>query len=267
MTFITAGHETTSTAITWTLFELAQHLDVQLLLRDELRSFPIPTAIGGVIPLDAGTLAALEKLPLLDAVVRETLRVHATLPNITRVAAKDTVIPLAQPFVDKHGTTRDVIRIQHGDLITVPILNINRLEQLWGADAREWRSASSVSDSLVLSNNLQAAALVCREPHFCKEGPRHLGTYHDFFRRFTRVHRLSFCFDGVSVLFQLLSNADTPRVDRMKIVLHALVTSLCFELAVPVDAIAKKSTVITRPVLANAREQGIQLPLFIARAI
>jgi hypothetical protein len=55
-------------------------------------------------------------------------------------------------------------------------------------------------------------------------------------------------------------------VRRTKVLLHALLASLQFELAVPVAEIAKKSGVVTRPVLASARDQGVQLPVVILRA-
>jgi hypothetical protein len=44
------------------------------------------------------------------------------------------------------------------------------------------------------------------------------------------------------------------------------VADLAFELAVPAAEIGKKKGVVTRPVLANARDKGIQLPLIITRA-
>jgi hypothetical protein len=51
----------------------------------------------------------LSGLPYLDAVVRETLRVHAPVPMSFRVAMKDDVIPLSQLLVDKRGFVHDGI--------------------------------------------------------------------------------------------------------------------------------------------------------------
>lgn len=61
----TAGHETTANALTWTPFLLAQHPPVFAALLDELDA-----ALHG----DAPTAAQLAQLPLLDAVVKESLR-------------------------------------------------------------------------------------------------------------------------------------------------------------------------------------------------
>jgi cytochrome P450 len=138
-TFILAGHETTSTAVTWTLFQLAQRPALQAELRAELRSLPLPLAAKDNAPLDADTLAALDRLPLLDAVVRETLRANAPVQNAGRVATEDASIPLARPFIGRDGVLHDEVRVRKGDLITIPILSIHRSEELWGPDAREWK--------------------------------------------------------------------------------------------------------------------------------
>jgi hypothetical protein len=53
---------------------------------------------------------------------------------------------------------------------------------------------------------------------------------------------------------------------RTKILLHALVAGLAFDLAVPAAEIGRLQGVVTRPVLANARDQGSQMPLIITQA-
>jgi cytochrome P450 len=138
-TFILAGHETTSTAMTWALFELAQHPALQARLRAELRTAPLPGDAGGNEPLDADALAVLDKLPLLDAVVRETMRLRTPVQRVRRVAAAPAAVPLAAPFVDRHGVRHESFRVAAGDQITVPILAVQRSPALWGADAGEWK--------------------------------------------------------------------------------------------------------------------------------
>jgi cytochrome P450 len=56
------------------------------------------------------TMEELSGLRYLDAVVRETMRVHAPVPATVRVAMKDDILPLGTPFVDKKGISRDCIR-------------------------------------------------------------------------------------------------------------------------------------------------------------
>ena len=99
-TFLVAGHETTSGATMWCLFALSQAADVQRKLRAEL------LAVG----TDTPTMDELNALPYLDLVVRETLRIHAPVPSSVRTAMKDEVLPLSEPFVDRHGQVQDSIR-------------------------------------------------------------------------------------------------------------------------------------------------------------
>jgi hypothetical protein len=121
------------------MYALAQRPDIQARLRDELRAFPLPTAPVGNAPLDSEALAALDKLPLLDAVVRETLRLYAPVPATIRTATVDSVLPLATPYVDRHGVSHAEIRVGKDEPIIVPILLLNRSKELWGPDAHEWK--------------------------------------------------------------------------------------------------------------------------------
>lgn len=126
-TFIAAGHETTASALTWTLYALAQAPRVQHRLRAELRS----TAPDN-----------LARLPYLDWVVREALRVHAPVTNTMRVCMRDVdEIPVARPFRDRAGRLHDSIRVRRWDIISVPIQAINKSIGLWGEDAQVFRLA------------------------------------------------------------------------------------------------------------------------------
>lgn len=99
---LVAGHETTSTTLSWLLYDLAnpKYESVQSKLRAELLS----------VETERPTMEELNALPYLDAVVRETLRKNSVLDTTFRIAAKDDVIPLATPFVDRRGVERKEIR-------------------------------------------------------------------------------------------------------------------------------------------------------------
>ena len=66
-----AGHETTARTLAWTLFLLERHPKVLGDLSDELAA-----ELGGAAP----TLAQLNRLPLLDAVVKESMRLLSATP-------------------------------------------------------------------------------------------------------------------------------------------------------------------------------------------
>ena len=79
VTLLFAGHETTSIAVAWTLYELARRPDVVDRLRAELATTD-------------GSLQALARLPLLDAVWQETLRLHPPLSDVLREVLQPVTI-------------------------------------------------------------------------------------------------------------------------------------------------------------------------------
>ncbi|KAJ6553319.1 cytochrome P450 [Mycena capillaripes] len=74
-TFLFAGHETLSAAVSWALHALSLNPGVQTKLRDEL--FTIST--------ENPTMDELNSLPYLENVVRETMRVHTPAPATHKV--------------------------------------------------------------------------------------------------------------------------------------------------------------------------------------
>ncbi|MCP9622025.1 cytochrome P450 [Nocardia otitidiscaviarum] len=71
-TLLVAGHETTATVLVWALYRLHRHPPVLARLRAEL------AAHAGAEP------AELARLPYLDAVCQETLRLHPPVPIVLR---------------------------------------------------------------------------------------------------------------------------------------------------------------------------------------
>lgn len=69
LTLLVAGHETTATALSWALYWLATRPEVQERLREELLSARAPAN-------DPQELNTLLRLPYLQAVCNETLRIH-----------------------------------------------------------------------------------------------------------------------------------------------------------------------------------------------
>ncbi|KAF7341829.1 hypothetical protein MSAN_02038100 [Mycena sanguinolenta] len=130
-TFLVAGHETTSTAVTWALFALTQNLAAQARLRAELLE----------VPTDRPTMDELSAsaLPYLDWVVRETLRVYAPVPSTSRIALQSDVVPLGTPVTDTQGKVHETLRIRKGEAIHIPINALNRDFEIWGEDALEFK--------------------------------------------------------------------------------------------------------------------------------
>jgi cytochrome P450 len=72
-----AGHETTTNSLTWTFFLLDQHPEVYGALLEELE---------GELKGAAPTIEQLERLPLLDRVVKESLRLLPPVPVSFRMS-------------------------------------------------------------------------------------------------------------------------------------------------------------------------------------
>ena len=121
MTFLAAGHETTATAMTWAVYLLCKHPDVQTRLRDEVRN--------GLTSIDDSstpmTTPDLDRLPYLHAVCSEVLRLIPPVRLSLREAVRDTTVQ--GQFVPA-GTC----------LVLAPMAT-NTAVALWGDDAGEFR--------------------------------------------------------------------------------------------------------------------------------
>lgn len=146
-TLLVAGHETSSASIAWILFRISSHPAVQSKLRDEL--FTIDT--------EDPTYDQLAGLTYLDSVVRETLRIHATIPIVPRQAFQDDILPLEHPVTDRNGIQHQSLRLDcvpipacsmylsptcrlsKGQIVMIPIAGVNTDKSLWGEDAHQFR--------------------------------------------------------------------------------------------------------------------------------
>ncbi|TFK64221.1 cytochrome P450 [Pluteus cervinus] len=128
---IFGAQDTTSSSLSRMLHLLASHPAIQAKVREEIR-----TAMGG----EQRRLGFEEimGLPWLDAVMKETLRLYPPVPFVRRTAIKERTIPYS-----KSGSLDDdeitAVMIPEGTTIFVSIAGSNRLESVWGPDAKEWR--------------------------------------------------------------------------------------------------------------------------------
>jgi cytochrome P450 len=86
LTFIVAGHDTTAMALAWSWYELAQHPVVLKTLKEELSS------------VKTSDLEQLRRLPYLNAVLKEVLRLHPPIAiGIRRAIAPLNITDYAIP--------------------------------------------------------------------------------------------------------------------------------------------------------------------------
>ena len=108
VTFLMAGHETTSQALTWTLYLLALFPDWQEAVRQEVLSIAGARALGR---MDIGNL------PLLDAVFQEAMRLYPPAPVLMR----RTIRPV----------TLGGVTLGAGATINIPVYIVHRHRSLW----------------------------------------------------------------------------------------------------------------------------------------
>ncbi|KAI8063327.1 cytochrome P450 [Gongronella butleri] len=139
LTFLAAGHETTSVALSWCLWLLAQNTEIQDALREEVR--PVFEKINTdhslyTNPLDSHRVRSqqeanipdydtINNLPLLNNVCKETLRLIPPVPLTVRVAAKDNALG---NYVIPKGT-----------VVAISPICSHHSSEIWGDDVMQFR--------------------------------------------------------------------------------------------------------------------------------
>lgn len=108
VTLLLAGHETTGTAIAWTMYLLSQHPQVEAQLVAEL---------GSTLSGAPATSADLIRLPYLKQVMQESLRLY---PPIWAIARQNT------EQIELGG-----YRIPAGSYLVMPIYSLHRHPEYW----------------------------------------------------------------------------------------------------------------------------------------
>ncbi|PIL27739.1 cytochrome P450 [Ganoderma sinense ZZ0214-1] len=126
-----AGMDTTSNALSRTLQILASNPEAQAKLRAEVLE-----ARNGEPFIDYENIV---KLPYLDAVCRETLRLHSPVHLVPRRSAKNMALPLLHPVRGKDGREMSEITIPQNTLLLLNFQGSNYNTELWGDDAHEWK--------------------------------------------------------------------------------------------------------------------------------
>ncbi|KAJ7480948.1 cytochrome P450 [Mycena latifolia] len=216
-TFLIAGHETTSSATAWALHALSLNIAAQSKLRTELL----------VLSTGNPTMDELNSLPYLEMVVRETMRVHASVAFIKRMAMQDDVLPLAKPYVDKTGKAHHSLPIPKGQMMQILILGVNTDKDIWGPDAGEFKPERWE-----------------KLPDAASEVPG----WGNLFTFFAGPHNC------IGFRFSLVET---------KALLFTLIRAFEFEPAVPKGGIGPTSSLLRRPMVLAEKGKGSQLPLIV----
>ncbi|KAF9093150.1 hypothetical protein BGX27_001655 [Mortierella sp. AM989] len=134
LTFMTAGHETTSITLTWMLHILSINPEVQTRVRNELL-----TELGKPEAGKTPSFEALNSLPYLNACVKEMFRFIPPVPVIGRIAAQsDTILGYDIP---------------KGTAVIMAPATLHKLKSVFGEDAEEfkperWIDPATLADGL-----------------------------------------------------------------------------------------------------------------------
>lgn len=118
LTFLVAGHETSSSALAFALYLLAGHPEEADRARAEIDEL---WAAGGPVTFDG-----VAKLRAVRRILDETLRLWPTAPGYFREAKQDTVVGGRYP-------------IAKGQMLMVVLQRVHRDRAVWGDDADEFR--------------------------------------------------------------------------------------------------------------------------------
>lgn len=119
LTFLAAGHESTSTALQWAVYALCKHANVQRRLRNEVRSL-----LPSIDHEQTMTAGLLDLLPYLNAVCNEILRYYPPVRETDRVAVRDTMV--------------DGTFIRRGTKFRLVQEAVNHDEEFWGDNADQF---------------------------------------------------------------------------------------------------------------------------------
>ncbi|KAJ6616300.1 cytochrome P450 [Mycena sp. CBHHK59/15] len=150
-TIMQAGHETTANTMSWTLFELTQHPDVQIKLRAEIQETERAIHARGDTEF---TAADFEAMPFTIAVMKETFRFHPVAFSSMREAARDEVLPLSKPLVTKSGKTITELPIPKNTVLIVSTAGYNRNTDVFGQDAHVFNPERWLDDTVQLTTRL-----------------------------------------------------------------------------------------------------------------
>ncbi|KAJ6590201.1 cytochrome P450 [Mycena sp. CBHHK59/15] len=125
---LVAGQDTSANVLSWALLELVRHPDFQHSLRQEILAHK-----------RQGVEVEYDDMPLLNALLKETLRLTPAGPILERMATEDCVLPLSTEIKTSSDPHIRELLIRQGQIIFLALAAYQRQESLWGSDAHEFK--------------------------------------------------------------------------------------------------------------------------------
>ncbi|XP_038685591.1 cytochrome P450 704C1-like [Tripterygium wilfordii] len=127
LSFIIAGKDTTASTLSWFIYMLCKHQDIQERIAKEVRGSTKIKDNSSIDKLVASiTHEALENMQYLNAASTETIRLYPAVPVDGKYCFSDDTLP-------------DGFFVRKGDMVTYQPYAMGRMKFLWGSDAEDFR--------------------------------------------------------------------------------------------------------------------------------
>ncbi|XVF22676.1 hypothetical protein REPUB_Repub12eG0191600 [Reevesia pubescens] len=127
LNFIIAGKDTTAATLSWFIYMLCEHPNIQEKVAQEVMEATNMVDIKDFAEFaDCVNEDALEKMHYLHAAITETLRLYPAVPVDAKICLSDDTLP-------------DGFSVRKGDMISYQPYAMGRMKFIWGDDAEEFR--------------------------------------------------------------------------------------------------------------------------------
>ncbi|KAJ0989444.1 hypothetical protein J5N97_007800 [Dioscorea zingiberensis] len=148
ISFILAGRDTSSVALTWFFWLLHTHPNVENQIVNEINDIIKQT--GNVV----FSVDELKKMEYLQAALSESLRLYPSVPVDFKEVVEDDVLP-------------DGTYVKKGTRVIYSIYSMARMESIWGKDCMEFRPERWIKDGMFKSENQFKYAVFNAGPRLC----------------------------------------------------------------------------------------------------
>lgn len=127
LSFVIAGKDTTAATLSWFIYMLCKHQNVQEKVAEEVRKATNMNGGENYLKFAASLREeSLEKMHYLHATLTETLRLYPAVPVDAKICFSDDILP-------------DGYSVNKGDMVAYQPYAMGRMKFIWGDDAEDFR--------------------------------------------------------------------------------------------------------------------------------